>query len=316
MASWAGAYGAGGAADALKDIVARQFLERKQAEIERAQRVQEAQAQAELAQRAEQQRQMLALQHAELAGGRDERYQDRTQRVRELDMATQRQSVEDRIRAKERADASIDKTTEREDEQAFRAEERKGRQSFEQMMASRVGSGGAAASEPLVAIKDPQTGQPRLVPRSQAAGQTPASTRDQALTEGQSNAAGFADRMKFNEGVIQQFEGDATSRTTQAAGWLPTEMQPESLQQYASAKQNWIAATLRKESGAAISEGEYKAADRQYFPQPGEGPKTVAQKRELRALTQAAMRRASGSGAAAAGSAPAAPQGNDLGAEW
>jgi hypothetical protein len=162
MADWAGAYGAGGAANALQDIVAQRFLERKQAEVERAQRAQEAQAQAELAQRAEQQRQMLALQHAELAGSRDERYQDRTQRVRQMDMATQRQTVEDQIRAKERADTSIDKTTEREDEQAFRAEENdQNRRTQLDVVAAagRARDNRSAERTIRVSYTDPETGQ-------------------------------------------------------------------------------------------------------------------------------------------------------------
>src|SRR5688572_10311531 len=123
MADWAGAYGAGGAAQALEQIVARQFLERKQAEIERAQRVQEAQAQAELAQRAEQSRQGLGLQYANLAASRDENYQDRTQRVGETNARLQRQTLEDQIRAKERTEEQNFKNTDREDEQAARAAE-------------------------------------------------------------------------------------------------------------------------------------------------------------------------------------------------
>jgi hypothetical protein len=315
MADWAGAYGAGGAAQALEQIVARQFLERKQAEIERAQRVQEAQAQAEMAQRAEQSRQGLALQYANLAADRDERYQDRTQRVGDTNAQMQRQTLQDQIRAKERTEDFTSRSAEREDEQAFRAEERKGRESFERLMASRVG-GGAQASEPLVAIKDPVTGQPTLVPRSQASGKAPASTRDQALTEGQSNAAGFADRMAFNEQHIQPFEGEAASRWTQVRNMLPREAQSGQAQAYSSAKKNWIAAQLRKESGAAISQGEYDEADKQYFPQPGDGAEVIKQKRELRKLAAESMRRSSGHGAAAAPAATSAPLGNDLGAEW
>lgn len=142
MADWAGAYGAGGAAQALEQIVARQFLERKQAEIERAQRAQEAQAQAEMAQRGEQSRQGLALQYANLAADRDERYQDRTQRVGDTNAQMQRQTLQDQIRAKERTEDALNRTSEREDEQAFREQERKGRQSFEQLMSNRVGRGG------------------------------------------------------------------------------------------------------------------------------------------------------------------------------
>jgi hypothetical protein len=169
--------------------------------------------------------------------------------------------------------------------------------------------------EPLVAIKDPVTGQPTLVPRSQARGKAPASTRDQALTEGQSNAAGFADRMKVNETAIQGYESSAAASVGgRIASMLPRDFQSPERQSYDAAKKNWIAAQLRKESGAAISEGEYAEADRQYFPQPGDLPTTIKQKRELRKVAAESMRRSSGHGASAA--APPSQDANDLGAEW
>jgi hypothetical protein len=301
MADWAGAYGAGAVADSLQQIVARQFLERKQAEIERAQRAQEAQEEARMAQQADQFRQSQSLQHANLNATRDDRYQDRLQTVDFRNQDMQRKTLEDQIRAKERTEDIGFKTSDREDEQSARAAELKSRQDFERAMLAAQARTRGPSDEPLVAIKDPTTGQPRLVRRSEAEGATPASTRDQALTEGQSNAAGFADRMGFNEQPIQAFETQAASRLTQAQGWLPGEMRSDAFQGYEAAKKNWIAAQLRKESGAAISDGEYAEADRQYFPQPGESAAVIKQKRELRALAQQSMRRSSGSAGAADG---------------
>jgi hypothetical protein len=180
----------------------------------------------------------------------------------------------------------------------FLPEDQLAGQTFQQYVKPDAPAG--PSNEPLTAITDPQTGEPRLVPRSQAVGMRPASTRDQALTEGQSNAAGFAERMQFNEPAIQGYEG-SVGRGSQLQGWLPGEMQSDGFQQYQAAKKNWIAAQLRKESGAAISQGEYDEADRQYFPQPGDSAGTIAQKRELRAVAQASMRRASGSAGTASG---------------
>src|SRR4029079_6797373 len=45
---------------------------------------------------------------------------------------------------------------------------------------------------------------------------------------------------------------------------------------------DFVAATLRKESGAAISEDEYKNQFIRYFPQPGDGPETIEAKARLR----------------------------------
>lgn len=53
---------------------------------------------------------------------------------------------------------------------------------------------------------------------------------------------------------------------------------------YEQAKRDFVNALLRKESGAAISSGEFDNADKQYFAQPGDGPQVVAQKQALRKL--------------------------------
>ena len=49
-----------------------------------------------------------------------------------------------------------------------------------------------------------------------------------------------------------------------------------------AAKTDFITAVLRKESGAAISVSEFEKEDRKYFPQPGEGPEVIEQKRKAR----------------------------------
>jgi hypothetical protein len=45
-------------------------------------------------------------------------------------------------------------------------------------------------------------------------------------------------------------------------------MAPDAAQQYNAAKQNFVTAVLRKESGAAISQSEFDKEDQKYFPQP------------------------------------------------
>lgn len=311
MASYAGAYGAGGAADALKDLLAQRFMERRQAEVERATKADETFRQQEMA--AAQDR---ALRNEAIA--RD----DSQERKRQFDLTNQeRQDArrEDRIthdmdaqkRAMERADDAAAGLEGEDRQRQFQREERLGRQQFEErLMRSRQASSGD--SEPLVSITDPQTGQPKLVRRSEAIGQRPGSTREQALTEGQSNAAGFADRMKFNEQFIQPFESGATSRWTQFSNMvLPKEGQSDPQKQYNDAKSNWIAANLRKESGAAIGPNEYRDADLQYFPQPGDSEAQIKQKRQLRGVAEAAMRRASGAAGVTEGGGAAAVTGAD-----
>jgi len=55
-------------------------------------------------------------------------------------------------------------------------------------------------------------------------------------------------------------------------------------QQVAQAQRNFLSAILRQESGAAISEGEWRYAREQYFPQPGDKPPVIAQKKANREL--------------------------------
>jgi len=55
-------------------------------------------------------------------------------------------------------------------------------------------------------------------------------------------------------------------------------------QQVEQAQRDFINAVLRRESGAVISEGEFANARQQYFPQPGDGPEVIKQKRRNRSL--------------------------------
>lgn len=111
----------------------------------------------------------------------------------------------------------------------------------------------------------------------------------QSLTEQQANAVQFSARMKqaninldsledagFDVAAISNHLMQSASR--RKLGFLSSSQ----AQQYEAAKRNWIAAVLRKESGAAIAQSEYAGADHQYFPQPRDTAATIAQKRTLR----------------------------------
>jgi len=65
-------------------------------------------------------------------------------------------------------------------------------------------------------------------------------------------------------------------------------------QQYFQAKMDFIAAVMRKESGANITAGEYRDADRRYFPQPGDGAHVIAQKAAARAQEIKTLEKESG----------------------
>ncbi len=111
------------------------------------------------------------------------------------------------------------------------------------------------------------------------------------LTEGQSNSLGFASRMILNEGTINDVVGRGyRPGGLTEFGFTPERLRSDDRKTYDAAKENWIAAALRKESGAAIGKDEYSAADRQYFPQPGDSDKVLKQKATLRSTVFKSMK--------------------------
>jgi hypothetical protein len=111
------------------------------------------------------------------------------------------------------------------------------------------------------------------------------------LTEGQSNSLGFASRMMLNEGTINDVVGRGyRPGGLTEFGFTPERLRSDDRKIYDAAKENWIAAALRKESGAAIGKDEYSAADRQYFPQPGDSDKVLKQKATLRSTVFKSMK--------------------------
>lgn len=116
--------------------------------------------------------------------------------------------------------------------------------------------------------------------------------RNAAPTEAQSNARIYAERMKFAEDALGPLESqyDPTALMRLPQNEMFRVARSDAGNQYIDTKRNWISAALRKESGAAISTGEYEAADKQYFPQLGDSPQAIAQKKKLRELVQSEMR--------------------------
>lgn len=74
----------------------------------------------------------------------------------------------------------------------------------------------------------------------------------------------------------------------------PNILQSESNQRYRQAQRAFTEARLRKESGAAIPQGEYENDARTYFAQPGDGPEVIAQKRRARQTVLDGLKFASG----------------------
>jgi hypothetical protein len=112
------------------------------------------------------------------------------------------------------------------------------------------------------------------------------------LTETQSNALAFGGRMQTSNQILSGMETQGTDLRQRLAEGIPLVgnylLTPE-YQQYSQAKRDFINAVLRKESGAAIAASEFANAEQQYFPQPGDSPQVIEQKRKNRTLAAQLM---------------------------
>lgn len=109
-----------------------------------------------------------------------------------------------------------------------------------------------------------------------------------------SQAATFGRRMVEAERALTASGYNPTASTSRLDSRLPGEMQSSKAQSYLAAKRAWINSNLRDESGATIQPHEFDSADKQYFPQPGEGPEIVEQKRRMRESAVAGLRAEAG----------------------
>jgi len=105
------------------------------------------------------------------------------------------------------------------------------------------------------------------------------------LTQAQIVAKGYATRTVEANNVIKEL-GSKFSKTPEIN--LPfgmgnlTALKTSDRKRYNQAKQDFINAVLRPESGAAISPSEFDNADRQYFPQLGDTSEVILQKEQNR----------------------------------
>jgi hypothetical protein len=142
----------------------------------------------------------------------------------------------------------------------------------------------AQAGKPTI-VTNPQTGEIFAVDPRNATGQAvmgpdgkPMSKGEKALTEVQGNATAFGMRMKASNDIVNKLEaagfntGIALRNCWPANGATNILRSPRG-QQFHQAKLNFMTASLRKESGAAISKSEFETEDKKYFPQPGDSAK-------------------------------------------
>ncbi len=128
----------------------------------------------------------------------------------------------------------------------------------------------------------------------------PLSKGEKPLTESQGNATAFGMRSATANSIFNQIEDSGAPvgglQSLAAKHGVGNYVAPEWAQQAQQAKMNFMTANLRKESGASISPSEFETQDKTYFPQPGDHPAVIKQKRQARDLAIQALSVQAGQG--------------------
>ena len=183
--------------------------------------------------------------------------------------------------------------------------------------------GGGGARAPGGAGKRGGVVAPVAEPIIQPRG-APLKGKSAGLTESQGNATAFGLRMQESHSALKDLEKKGETGTGViggtvggVVGLVPLigdkltagvdniyNVLPQVLGGYSPEQQktmngriNFITAVLRKESGAAISPGEFVTAEKLYFPRPGDDDSVVKQKQRARELAIKAMKIQAGPGA-------------------
>jgi hypothetical protein len=147
----------------------------------------------------------------------------------------------------------------------------------------------------LVQVMGPQ-GTPIWVREQDAVGQ-PAAQAARAVTGQERQALSFYNRAKQATDDISGLEESIAKAGLGSQLQLqhaPNMMQTQQQQSYRQAQRAFTEARLRKESGAAIPQGEYENDARTYFAQPGDTPQTIEQKRRARTVVLEGLKFGSG----------------------
>lgn len=124
----------------------------------------------------------------------------------------------------------------------------------------------------------------------------------QATAE-QIGSASFGRRAQDSSAIVDELESKgykATSRWRGVRNAIPGNLATNPLDEsYEQAQREFIASILRKESGGAITDQEFQEYGKIYFPQPGQGPEIVAQKRAARKRASESLIEQAGQKAAA-----------------
>lgn len=132
-------------------------------------------------------------------------------------------------------------------------------------------------------------------------------------TEGERDTAGYFNRASMADQVISNLASQGYSGATAGAGVdaalaklpvLGNFLTSEEQQLFKNAENDFIAAVLRKESGAVISAEEYETYGPMYFPRPGDAQDVLQRKATLRQQALSNLRYSAGP------AAPATPPGS------
>lgn len=152
------------------------------------------------------------------------------------------------------------------------------------------------------ADKDRVTSVAQLIETAQArkeatAARLAATEKEKKPTEAQFNTGGFARRLEQAEQEFKDLTTKGFNRAgvlNTAAAHLPEGLQNQMTKRQDQAERNFVNATLRRESGAAISPSEFREAEAQYFPRINDGPDVLAQKERNRKQILETLRAAAG----------------------
>jgi hypothetical protein len=123
-------------------------------------------------------------------------------------------------------------------------------------------------------------------------------------TEVQARDERFANKMENAEKNLKTIEGEGTGYLGRSAEGFPLVgntaftnwMKSDNYQKYQQARDNFITALLRDESGAAIGTAEFSRYEKELFPQPGDSEAVIKQKREARRIAIEGMKKGAGPG--------------------
>lgn len=171
------------------------------------------------------------------------------------------------------------------DSRATDARERQ-RMAFDQQKEQNAPKGQIIQTEDGPMLIDQRSGSGRVVTGPDG---RPLTMMAKPLNDSQSKALLFGTRMQEADKVLRDLARSGTLSSVPGSraplvGGVINAFSGEDQQSLDQAKRDFLNATLRRESGAAIGPSEFENGDKQYFPQVGDSDKVIAQKARNREL--------------------------------